>query len=424
MRNDYIIFFAALLITFQTFGQINFEPGYFINNQGKRINCLIKNIGWKDNPSKIVYKLGKDSKEELTATIGMMKEFGIGNSVKFQKFTVNIDKSSERYSEMSEKKAPEFIKEEILLKVLLEGEANLYYYEGQNIYRFFYSVDGSEIEQLIYKKFKASRWKTGTNTTYRNQLFNDLKCSRLTADSFKNIRYNETSLLAILTKYNECKSSKIINYADKKKAGNFNINIKAGISLSSLKMEFNSENIFTEDRFSTDFDTKALYKFGAELEYIFATNKNKWALFIEPTIFQTYKAESSIFIERSSTSFNSNAFASYTFIEIPIGLRHYFYLTDTNISKLFINVAYVIPIDLKKSAIDYADANTGNTLGGIEVEINSRSNMIFGVGYSFNNKYSIELRTATSRNVLSNGITELKGTYTTSVSLNLGYTLF
>ncbi|NQX83980.1 MAG: class I tRNA ligase family protein [Mycoplasmataceae bacterium] len=39
--------------------KIKFEQGYFINNQGVKIECLIKNTDWRNNPSNFLHKLSE-----------------------------------------------------------------------------------------------------------------------------------------------------------------------------------------------------------------------------------------------------------------------------------------------------------------------------------------------------------------------------
>ena len=70
-------------------------------------------------------------------------------------------------------------------------------------------------------------------------------------------------------------------------------------------------------------------RFGVETEFILAFNKNKWGVTIEPT-YQYYKSE-----KKPS---DVEAKLNYTSVEIPIGIRHYFYLSEK--SKIFINASY------------------------------------------------------------------------------------
>jgi hypothetical protein len=46
----------SIVISVECYSQISFENGYFVNEANKRIECLIKNIDWKDNPTDFKYK--------------------------------------------------------------------------------------------------------------------------------------------------------------------------------------------------------------------------------------------------------------------------------------------------------------------------------------------------------------------------------
>ncbi len=50
-----------LLLFANSFAQISFEKGYFLNESGDKTTCLIKNIDWKNNPVKFSYKLNENS---------------------------------------------------------------------------------------------------------------------------------------------------------------------------------------------------------------------------------------------------------------------------------------------------------------------------------------------------------------------------
>lgn len=60
--------YTVLLLLFFCFikissAQIAYEPGYFIDNQGEKTTCLIRDRGWKNNPSSITYRLSGDAPE-------------------------------------------------------------------------------------------------------------------------------------------------------------------------------------------------------------------------------------------------------------------------------------------------------------------------------------------------------------------------
>ena len=104
---------------------------------------------------------------------------------------------------------------------------------------------------------------------------------------------------------------------------------------------------------------------------------------VEPT-YQYYK---------SKQKYGNNMLdVDYKSVELPIGVRHGFYLK--NGSKLFVNASYVIDIPLNSSI--RIEQST------FEFEIDSRDNMAFGLGYQIKEKYSIEFRYGLSRDLMNN----------------------
>jgi len=62
-----------------------FEAGYFIDNDGKRTDCLIRNLDWRNNPVQIDWKSG-ESEPVTTKDIGNITEFGIGNQLRYVRY--------------------------------------------------------------------------------------------------------------------------------------------------------------------------------------------------------------------------------------------------------------------------------------------------------------------------------------------------
>jgi len=84
-----------------------------------------------------------------------------------------------------------------------------------------------------------------------------------------------------------------------------------------------------------------------------------------------------------------------------------------NNSKLFVNGSLILDIT-NKSSVLYST--------GTELEISNSSNLGLGLGYKQNDKYSVELRYHTNREVLSS-----YKTYTSdykTVSIIFGYSFF
>ncbi|KJD31329.1 tRNA modification GTPase [Tamlana sedimentorum] len=399
----------CLLITIlglNCYSQISFEKGYYIDNTNQKVNCLIKNVDWKNNPTKFEYKLSENS-EPKKATIKSIKEFGINNISKYVRSTVNIDRSSENINKLSTDKNPIFKEEQLFLKVLVDGKATLYQYADSNLKRYFYNKDNSDIEQLIFKSYKTADNNVAKNNRFKQQLFIDLNCANFKSRKIENLEYKKNSLVRFFTDYSNCHNYDITKFEPKEKRDWFNLTLRPRINSSSLSMQDpNSENI--------DFENKIGVGFGLETEFILPFNKNKWAIGIEPT-YQSYKSEKTT----SSSNFSGGvliANVDYSSIEVPLSLRHYFFLNNN--SKIFINASYVLDL-FSKSSIELtrSDGSSVNSL-----EINSRNNLALGIGYKHNDRYSVEIRYQTNREIIGNYLywnSEYK-----TLSLIFGYSLF
>ena len=151
---------------------------------------------------------------------------------------------------------------------------------------------------------------------------------------------------------------------------------------------------------------------GLEFEFILPFNKNKWSLILEPT-YLSFVADKT----RDATKVSGGklvAEVNYKSIEVPLGLRHYFFLNDN--SKLFLNISYVFDMAMN-SSIELKIAD-GVVLD--EFKINSSNYLALGAGYKLNDKYSVELRYFTSKTLLGDYVF-WNSDYKT-MSLIVGYT--
>lgn len=391
-----LLFLLISIYSFNSIAQISFEKGYFIDNTDQKTYCLIKNIDWKNNPTEFEYKLSENEEPKISS-IESTKEFRILNQSKYERSVVEIDRSSEDISKMGTDKNPIFKKEQLFLKVLLEGKADLFLYEDGNLKRFFYNIDNSEVKQLIFKEYLTPKNSIGKNVEYKKQLWNDLKCQNITVNDVETIDYKKNDFVNFFIKYNKCNNSDFIDFEKKQKKDLFNLTLRPGLNSSSLTIQ----NSISNSR-DADFDNEFGFRFGIETEFILPFNKNKWAVLIEPT-YQYYKSEKKL------TSENVNA--DYTSIEIPIGIRHYMFLNNN--SKLFINGSLIIDLS-SNSKIDFESSS--------DLEFKTDNNLAFGLGYKYDKKYSLELRYQTGREILGNYIS-WSSDYNT-LSVIFGYSIF
>jgi hypothetical protein len=385
-----------LLLNFNTYSQIAFENGYIIMDNNQKIECLIKNIDWQYNPSEFKYKLSEIS-EIQTGSLQSVKEFGIKNVSKYVRAKVSIDRSSENLAKLSKNRNPVFEEETLFLKVIIEGGATLFIYEERGLRRFFYQVADSEIKQLVYKPYLLDNRKVDYNNNFKQQLHNDLQCQDIAMDDFEKLNYDRSYLGRFFIKYNQCQNASYINYDERERKTLINLTIRPGINHSSLAIYdavINKKYI--------DFETLLKLRLGFEVELIFPFNNNKWAVIIEPT-YQNFKTD----IVNNGQNFNVN----YWSIELPVGIRHYLHFNER--SKVFINTSIIWDLSTN-STVQFGSWRT--------LEIRGLNNYAIGLGYKHDDKFSLELRHFTNRNLLGKYM-GWRSEYKT-ISLILGYSFY
>ncbi|KAA5824853.1 tRNA modification GTPase [Algibacter amylolyticus] len=408
--NKLITLFLILILGLNGFSQSTFVKGYFIKNSDEKINCLIKNNDWLNNPTEFEYKI-TESAEQKTLTISSVKEFGFFNISKYVRHNVDIDRSSKIVNELGYNKNPFFNKEELFLKVLIAGKANLFLYEDKGLTRYFYNKDNSEVAQLVYKNYLTSEGQVAKNNEFRRQLWNTLKCESISMNNLSKLDYKQSALIKFFIKYNECTNSEFINYIKKKeKKDLFNLTLRPGVSSSSLVLK-NGEYNWKEIDFGKGLTS---FRFGVEAEFVLGFNNNKWAILFEPT-YQQFESEET-FVSNRTTEEESVANVNHKSIQINLGLRHYLFLNKN--LKLFVNALGVIDNKVN-STVEV------NRVGGAELfsaKLVTGISTALGIGCKYNDRYNLELRYLPNRNILNSQGSW--GTEFKSVSIILGYSIF
>lgn len=378
MQKSFLVGFFLLGNLF-TSAQAPFVQGYFITNEGQKVDCLVKNIDWKNNPSRFSYKIDEDSSPE-TATLENTAEFGIGNTIRFIRHTVNIDRSGSSTNRLSNQKDPEFSREQVFLKVLVEGKGILFSYHEGTIVRYFYSKENANVEPLIYKEYYVSGEVVGKNNKYREQLQSFFNCQGASGLDFDDIEYKKESLVDFFIAYNECVNAPFHLYDDGKGRRLLNLHIRLGASFANLAIRNTTTTVG-----DVDFGNKWSFRFGAEAELMLPFGRDKWALFLEPA-FQYYTSEGS--------ARGVNVTVDYKSLEFPVGLRYYFIRNES--SKIFINGCYNFEAGLAPKIQFYRS---------VTLDIRSKLSAAAGLGYRHKNRYGIEMRYNFNRDILADHIT-------------------
>ncbi len=393
MQKNFLIL-LSLLCCLHVHAQITFDPGYFIDNEGKKTTCLIKNLDWDNNPTQFTYKL-TESDAPQTATIERVREFGVLNFSKYLRHTVQMDRSSDQPSQLSEVKDPEFQEETLFLKTLIEGKASLFAYREGNLRRFFYQMDGGEVKQLVYKSYikkpkeayySATQYTTANeikqNNKYRQQLWIDMRCGEMTMRDAERVSYTKNSLIKFFHGYHECANAPYENFDIKYKRDLFKLRLRPGMNASSLVLT----NHILPHR-SADFGMKWNFRMGVEGEVTLPFLKNKWAITGEVS-YQSFQEEMS-----SEAGIGR---VDYQSIEYLFGVRHYFFLNEQ--SKVYLSAAYIFDSPLSSHSTFYGNPSFYDP----NLEIRTFNSFSLGGGYTFKDRYSLEVKFDPDRGVLKN----------------------
>ncbi|WP_300691026.1 outer membrane beta-barrel protein [Chryseobacterium sp.] len=358
-------FFYAALILFPSlfYSQINFEQGYIINQKGEKINGLIKNYDWRNNPTIIEYKQTENDKTENLQTIDL-NEFSVG-SIKYIKAKVLIDRSSSNLQSLSGTKDLNSKEEVLLLKTLVDGKISLYKYNDQYVTRYFYKKENEDtFNQLEYKEYLESD-RLIKNEQYKNQLKKEFSDNgNITSSDIERLAYKENDLKKIFLNYNGLED------VNDKNKNDFHIYLKPGVGFSSYKiLTPSNDNTINEYK-----KNSIAYRFGVELEYVLSFNKGKWALISEPT-FQS--------VNYKINDYNDKNFEiKYSSIQIPLGIKYNIFLNQK--SKIYVVGSIFYDLILNNSKVFTVDNNSYS--GG-----DSAFYMTFGAGYNYD-KFGVEFK--------------------------------
>jgi len=393
----------ALLSISNVFAQNKFQEGYFIKNNGEKVNCLIKNEKWQLNPIQFKYQ-DSGGGEVKKIGINSVQEFSIINELKFIRKKVKIDASTKQLSKLDYNKDPIWEERTIFLNVILTGDASLYSYEGSDSRRYFYNIQKGDILQLVYKRYKKSEFEIIENNRFKQQIFSSFfSCNNLHKSSFDILKYTKNSLSKIFNKYNSCIGGESINFGISQPKLNFNLSAKLGLYSSSLRMEHKQISSL-----NTNFGSNTGLRFGIEGELIFP--KEKWGLFFG--IIKNSDIDKTVVINTSVEGQTQDVRLVLKSLEMYSGIRHYFELSRD--SKLSIQAGYAY--DTRSTLnIDFELSGTknGNQRGGGYV--------FTGLGFHYN-KFSVDGRVAINKSVFK----YIGSSFRSKVSefnLTLGYTI-
>jgi len=331
----YIIILVFLIFFLpKTNAQIKFEPGYIINNDNKKIECLVKNQDWVYAPESVAIKANPGDRAQLKA-ISEIKEFSIPGQFRYIRTTVDIDQLSDLLddNEMSDIPDPVWKKQTVYLKVLVQGEITLLVYEKTNFTRFFYQLKNRDPQQLIYKRYRpAESLNFKYNKEYIHQLQQISSCKTISENDINQVAYTQNDLVNYFMDINDCMGNPGFVYKRKKQHW-FYLKPIIGYNFGS----FATGNSLDTSVSNVTFKSSANFMAGLEFEFILPFNTNEWSFPVDISSF-SYNAT-------GTKSNGTAAVINYNTIDISGGFRHYFFLNDD--FKILLDLRYTKDIKVR-----------------------------------------------------------------------------
>jgi hypothetical protein len=401
MNKLFVLFLALFSVTSQS--QDNFAAGYYIDQYNKKHEGFIEDTNPYNNPEKIYFKPSIDDKiNEIS--IENINEFKITSDYKYVKFKVDYD--IDQVVNKSEfdvyGKDPNLKQKTVLLKVLVEGKAILYKAIIDDCVFFYMKNDTNEIPKLlIHRKYNRSN-SISENNDFRKQLYDDLKSETLPISEFLNLNFNESDLENVFKKANNQNNSLVEQNVDAKKRKN-KLYYKIFAGISSFSAPYSILGVIDLEPSKRSFTNPII---GAEFSNILGVNSGRSELFLR-IFYQKVSAESS-YLDKTSTGFTRefNLNFDYSTINVTAGYRYAFYKSGRN--KFFLDGSFGVSkvlnsnITLNRETV-FIQPNPNPDFSSSETydkfQLNGFFN--FGLGYVFNNKYSINFEYSLPKNILN-----------------------
>lgn len=254
-----------LVVTFLTFAQNKFEPGYYIDNSGIKTECLILKKKWINSPDFITIKTNNNKTKEINCNDVI--EFSVAN-IKFQKEQFKSEVSS------IDSESLKYIYKKKFLRVLLESDKySLYMLQNENYNNssFYIKMLNDTIRELIYKKYESEENKTKVFPFYKQQLLN-LDNSTDSKQKLNRINYNTSELINYVKKLSNSTPKIYLN------KDSIQLNLKIGFYSYIKNHSFYLDGNIDQQM---EFSNQNMYGINTELEFIPAILKRNYGVFLE-----------------------------------------------------------------------------------------------------------------------------------------------
>ncbi|RDY61204.1 hypothetical protein [Flagellimonas nanhaiensis] len=279
---------TSLVLLFSTLGmfsQTKFEKGYFIDNQNNKVECLIKNLRWLNNPKEIQYKLNENG-DERSFSVENSKGFQVYNGPYYHRVSGEFPITTALTTDKGIEATPKLVDREVFVKEIITGKASLYEYYDENERNFvlFTTEDKQTPIILLYKQYiRVNSNDIKENNIYRRQLLEHLNCG--TVEDIQKTAYTRKSLVSYILSYNKCVDP--LHEGKEIDKASFKTKTKLGLIVFGGVANYGFDPSSIRD---IDFENKVSPTVGLELEAILPFGNNKWSVFLSSQ-YASYKAK-------------------------------------------------------------------------------------------------------------------------------------
>ncbi|MBN1387075.1 MAG: hypothetical protein JW965_01425 [Bacteroidales bacterium] len=229
-------FLLIILVSFSHISLINAQKCYLegkiINNENKEVSGFIDYRNWKYNPV-IVSFMADVNETPRTFSPATLRSFSVNNE-KFISAVVTIERTPHKFDELLISGERITSEEQVFLRVLVEGETALYYYNEKQSGKHFYMKKGAGGKIIELEQYSAITEIEGKNELvvkdeYKSQLVNLMYDCEIIIPLIHLADYTMEDLTEIVGEYNRC-SGKDMYYVAELPSVEFYFVMSAGLS--------------------------------------------------------------------------------------------------------------------------------------------------------------------------------------------------
>jgi hypothetical protein len=277
------------IILFQAVSsQVNYMPGFIIDNTSDTLHGFIDYRNWKNNPNQINFKIQIED-NPLIYKPHDIKEFRVANTI-YVSAIIDIKIDPVQSSKLDNQSQLKTKVDTVFLKTLFKGTRSLYYYIGNEGIENFYIKQNTLFELLRYKQYyeiQDGKRVVKENNQYLGQLNLYLGDCNMIQTKLERVSYNQTSLLGLFVYYHECTLSDVYFSQEIEK-----IRVETGLitGVTSTSLQFISNSYQYQYLVNAGFNSSINVTTGLFLNLVLPYNQRKWSINNE-ILYSTYSVK-------------------------------------------------------------------------------------------------------------------------------------